>query len=108
MAVLKPQPLPASLLLLPTEPSELESFVCGRLQRECALDDSCARRIRCGRAYPERRLLDRESLIAVVSACVLRGVDLMQWLGFPSDPLSVVLMRSHCRGKGQVCHYSAK
>ena len=78
MAALRPQPLPAALLLLPTEPSELERFVCGRLQRECALDGSFARRIRCGRAYPERRLLDREFLIAVVTAGVVRGADLEQ------------------------------
>ena len=78
MAALRPQPLPASLLLLPTEPSELERFVCGRLQRECALDGSFAPRIRCGRAYPERRSLDREFLIAVVTAGVVRGADLEQ------------------------------
>ena len=78
MAALRPQPLPASLLLLPTEPPELERFACGRLQRECALDGSFAPRIRCGRAYPERRSLDREFLIAVVTAGVVRGADLEQ------------------------------
>src|SRR5256886_8789821 len=74
----KKKPLPASLLLLPTEPSELERFVCGRLQRECALDGSFAPRLRCGRAYPERRLLDRGFLRAVVTAGVVRGADLEQ------------------------------
>ena len=108
MAALRPQPLPAALLLLPTEPSELERFVCGRLQRECALDGSFARRIRCGRAYPERRLLDREFLIAVVTAGVLRGVGLKHWLGFPSDPLSAVLCQVIVEAKGRLRHYPAK
>src|SRR5947208_15619775 len=85
MAVLRPQPLPASPLLLPTEPSELERFVCGRLQRGCALDGSFAPWIRCARAYPARRLLDREFLIAVVTAGGVRGADLEQQLGFASD-----------------------